>query len=84
MYHAWLTQTKTTLQTTHGRKESREGKMKGRMSQWLLAVTSGLAAKGLAKGLEVVGMVWFTALSPLPLSFLPCVVHKIVLLCIMY
>ena len=52
--------------------------MRGGGKKWLLAMTSGSVAKGLAKGLEVTGSCLVHChLSP-PLSFSPCVVHNIV------
>ena len=48
-----------------------------RANDWLLAVTSGSAA--LTKGLEVIGPGPVHCHFPLPLSFLPCVVHNVVL-----
>ena len=49
------------------------------MDQWLLAVTSDLAAKGSAKDLEVAGAGPFTAIFPSLLNSLPCVVPNVVI-----
>ena len=50
------------------------------MDQGLLAVTIGLAVKGLAMGQEVAGsgpvQLPFSLPPPPPPSFLPCVVHN--------
>ena len=57
------------LQTTHNKKEEGKGKW-GRMDEWLLAVTGGSVAKGLAKDLEVAGSGPVHCHFPLPLHFL--------------
>ena len=46
-----------------------------RANDRLLAVTNGSVA--LAKGLEVIGLGPVHCHFPLPLSFLPCVVHNV-------
>ena len=60
VYVLWLCKRKTTLWTTQGRKERREGKMavnQTRANDRLLAVTNGSVAEGSVIDLEVVGSV---------------------------
>ena len=50
-----------------------------KMDQWLLVVTSGSVTKWSAKGLEVVGPGLVYCHFSFCISFLPCVVHNVVL-----
>ena len=54
------------------------------MDQWLLAVTSSSAVKGLAIDLEVASSGLVHCHFLLPLSFLPCVLHQVVLFCMVH
>ena len=66
MYHGCTNEIRCKPHTVRKRR----GGENGGMDEWLLAVTSGSVAKGLAKDLEIAGSGLVHCHFPLPLHFL--------------